>query len=202
MSQNWNPPDNSGQSNHPFVQQHVQQHVPPQWQGQPGYPPPRRRRGLVIAGYALGGLALLAISAGAAFALRHHTAAAAKPLTCKQQYAAWKTGPAHPLALKMKTDGNALDAAGSSEDIKLILNSLKTIGADATALKAYPIPACADPKGYWLQVLADMTAAGDNADGASGLGGLLVAEAPLKNATKLSAKLGAELAKTAGVKPS
>lgn len=195
----------------PHVQSHVPQYrdqpyyepqqVPPQWQESRYQPPaPRRRRTWTL--YAASGIALLAVSAGATVALlHHHSGAAARPLTCKQQYAAWKTGPAHAQAMTLKADGKALDAAGSSEDIKMILSSLKTIGADATALQAYPMPACADPKGYWPQVLADMKAAGDNADGASGLGGLLLAEAPLKKVQPLETKLNAELAKTAGIKP-
>lgn len=150
--------------------------------------------------WGIGAVVLLGGSAGATVVLRHH-GGAAKPLSCKQQYAAWKTGPAHALGAKAKADAGALSAAGSSEDIKTMLSGLKTLGADATALQAYPIPACADPKGYWAQYLADLKASGDNADSASGLAGLLLAEAPLKHVDTLQSKMDAEMAKTVGLKP-
>lgn len=55
------------------------------------------------------------------------------------------------------------------------------------------MPACADPHGYYLQMLADFKAAGDNAGTGSGLGGLLLAMGPAKNAETLSSKIDAEL---------
>ena len=60
-----------------------------------------RRRGAAWAMWDIGAVVLLAGSAGATVALRHHAAAAAKPLTCKQQYAAWKTGPVPPESKKL-----------------------------------------------------------------------------------------------------
>ncbi len=60
------------------------------------------------------------------------------------------------------------------------------------------MPACADPGRYWGQVLALIKAAGDNAGSASGLGGLLLAEAPLKQLPGVEQKLSAEQ-KKAGI---
>ena len=59
------------------------------------------------------------------------------------------------------------------------------------------MPACADPGGYWMQVLAHIKAAGDNAGSASGLGGLLLAEAPLKQVPGMEQKLTQELKRAA-----
>lgn len=53
--------------------------------------------------------------------------------------------------------------------------------------------ACADPHSYWDKSLARIKAAGDNAASSSGLGGLLMAEAPLKDVPGIQAKLEAEL---------
>jgi hypothetical protein len=170
---------------------------PPYSQQQPHRRAPRRSAAWAMWG--IGAVVLLAGSAEATVVLRHHTAVA-KPLTCKQQYAAWKTGPAHALGVKAQADAKALSAAGNSEDIKTMLSGLKALGSDATALQAYPLPACADPKGYWNQYLADLKASGDNADSASGLGGLLLAEAPLKNVKTLQSKMDAELGKTVDLK--
>jgi hypothetical protein len=143
---------------------------------------------------------VVAIAGGSFWVL--HSRAAAKPLTCAQQYTNWKNGPAQARGKQLGNDASALSMAGKSEDIAEMDADLKTIGADATALEAYPMPQCADPAGYWMQYLAAMKAAGDNAGTASGLGGLLLAEAPLKNVSTIQSKLTAELAKTAGVKAS
>jgi hypothetical protein len=125
---------------------------------------------------------------------------AAKPQTCAQQYQAWKNGPANAPGKRLEADEAALRQAGNSDDIPAMTSGLSAVAADATALQAYPVPACADPAGYWAQYLADIRAAGDNAATSSGLAALILAEAPLKNLPAIQAKLSAELAKTAGVK--
>lgn len=122
----------------------------------------------------------------------------AAPLTCKQQYQAWRTGPANPAGRRLQADAAALGSA--DDDIPVMTSDLKTIGADAAALEAYPMPQCADPAGYWTQYLATMKAAGDNAGSASGLGALLLAVVPLKQVPAIQSKLNAELEKTVGVK--
>ena len=55
------------------------------------------------------------------------------------------------------------------------------------------MPACADPAGYWTQMLADFKAAGDNAGSSSGLGGLVLATGRAKKAETLSSEISAEL---------
>ena len=172
-----------------------------QWQTAPeAWPQPHRRkwsRGLVYAGIAT---LIIVAGGGAAYALAGHgtgSASAAKPLTCKQRYDAWKTGPAHAQGKQFDADLSKVSAAGSAEDITALASALKTAGADATALEQYPMPACADPDGYWAQMLTRIKAAGDNAGSASGLGGILLAEAPLKQVPGLEQKLSAELKRAA-----
>jgi hypothetical protein len=147
---------------------------------------------------ALAGAALL-VTAGCS-AAGGGSSAAAQPaaLTCKQQYQAWRTGPANPDGQKLQRDAAAI--ASADDDIPVMASDLKAVGADAAALEAYPMPKCADPAGYWLQYLAAMKAAGDNAGTASGLGALLLAAVPLKQVPGIQDKLNAELAKTVGVK--
>ena len=55
------------------------------------------------------------------------------------------------------------------------------------------MPPCADPGGYYIQMLARIKAAGDNAGSASRPGGLMLAEAPLHEVPGLEQKLSAEL---------
>jgi hypothetical protein len=59
---------------------------------------------------------------------------------------------------------------------------------------------CADPHGYFAQILARVTAAGDNAASASGLSALLLAAVPLQGVPTLEKKLTAELNRTVGLK--
>ena len=170
---------------------------PGAWQqADPGAWQPHRRnwsRGLVYAGIA----ALFVIAGGgAAYAFAGHGtggASAAKPLTCKQRYEAWKSGPAGAPGKQLEADLSKVSAAASAEDITVLTSALKTAGADATALEQYPMPACADPRGYWVQMLARIKASGDNAASASGLSALILAEVPLKEVPGLEAKLTAEL---------
>ena len=48
---------------------------------------------------------------------------------------------------------NGLAAASETSDIPTIGVTLKRAGTAARALEHYPIPGCADPKGYWHAVL-------------------------------------------------
>jgi hypothetical protein len=118
----------------------------------------------------------------------------AKPLTCHQQYAKWKTGPAKAEGLKLAADEKTVQNAG--DDIVTIGTGLKAAGTDAGQMEAYPMPTCADPAGYYRQMLTDIKASGDNAGSTSGLAGLLAAEVPLKKVPALETKLTAELART------
>lgn len=196
------PPRGSWQAQQQPRQDYGQQQPPT-----PQQPTRMRSRGLMYAGVAA---VVVLAGGGTAYALTSHssgnppasTAAGSpsQPLTCKQQFSAWRTGPAKALAEGFKADGTALDSAASAEDIPATDAALKKIGNDANQLNAYPMPACADPAGYWTQILAGIKAAGDNADSTPGLAGLLAAEAPMQHVKTLEAKLNAELMRTVGVK--
>lgn len=90
----------------------------------------------------------------------------------------------------------AIQTAGANEDIPALLAALKAVGKTAARLEQYPAPACADPHGYWKKILARIQAAGDNAGADTGLTGLILAEAPLKDVPALEKKLDAELKRT------
>jgi hypothetical protein len=96
----------------------------------------------------------------------------------------------------MLADLHALQAAANAEDIKLLDAALVRAGHDAKPVEAYPPPRCADPHGYWHQILTGLQAAADNASTGSGLGALLLAIPPLKNVKVAEKKLTAELKQT------
>ena len=173
----------------------------PSWQepGQYQQPQPPGRRRSRIPLYAAIAAVIVIARGGAAYALAGR--GSSKRLTCAQQYQAWKTGPADILAKRtFGPDDTALTAAGNSDDIPAMDSALAKLGQDAGRLEQYPMPACADPAGYWTQMLADLKAAGDNAGSTSGLGGLITAMAPAEIVKPLETELSAELARTAGVK--
>lgn len=173
----------------------------PSWQepGQYQPPQPHGRKRSRIPLYAGIAAVIVIAGGGAAYALAGR--GSSKPLTCAQQYQAWKTGPADILAKRtFGPDDTALTAAGNSDDIPAMDSALAKLGQDAGQLEQYPMPACADPAGYWTQMLADLKAAGDNAGATSGLGGLITAMAPAEKVKPLDTELSAELARTADVK--
>lgn len=161
---------------------------------QPQYQPPRdqiaRSAGIAIA---------LIVAAGCGVYWLHSRGDIGPPPTCAQQYASWKSGAASAAAGKAQADSRSLSAAGNDDDITAMVSAVEAVGADAAALQGYPMPACADPAGYWPQILAELKAAGGNAGTSSGLGAILLAAAPLRQLPATQAKLSAELARTAGV---
>jgi hypothetical protein len=79
--------------------------------------------------------------------------------------------------------------------------ALRTLSSDASALQRYPMPACADPAGYWAQSLRYLKAAGDNAGRATSVAGLIrAAEGPLQQVRTLWTRLRTELARTVGAR--
>ena len=57
----------------------------------------------------------------------------AKPLTCRQQYQAWRTGPAKAEAAKMITVLNAFQPAATSEDLPAMQTGLRQAGEGCPA---------------------------------------------------------------------
>jgi hypothetical protein len=127
-----------------------------------------------------------------------HGSASSSPPSCHQQYETWKHGPAKAAAGKLVAALKRVQSAGSAEDITAMDGALKAGGSAATALAAMPIPRCADPAGYYSQMLTRITAAGDNAKTSSGLAAMMLAMVPLKSVPGIEKKLSAELARTVG----
>src|SRR6266516_3297138 len=128
------------------------------------------------------------------------TPAAAPSPSCHQQYEAWKHGVVGGEFAALRSGFSAVVAAVRNQDVPKLTAALKQAGAAASRLSATPPPRCADPKGYYGQMLAKVTAAAGSAKAASGLSALIVAAAPLKTVPGIEKKLKAELDETVGVK--
>jgi hypothetical protein len=118
--------------------------------------------------------------------------------SCRAQYETWKNGPARSAANALVAKVRSLEAADKVGDIPSLVATLKAAGRGAKALQAYPMPKCADPKGYWKQFLVRLRAGADNASTGSGFGALLLAMGPLKPVPGIMRKLDAELKQNIG----
>ena len=121
--------------------------------------------------------------------------AASPPRSCLQQYRSWNAGPAHAAGENLVGALNGVEAANAALKNSPTDAALKRAGVAATALARYPIPKCADPKGYWRAVLVQIQTAARNAS-ASGQGALVAAAVVLHNMPALDLKLANELKQT------
>ena len=146
-------------------------------------------RTILLAGAALtAALTLTACGSGG-------SSAASPPRSCLQQYRSWNAGPAHAAGENLVAALNGVEAANAALKNSTTNAALKRAGAAATVLARYPIPNCADPKGYWRAVLVQIQAAAHNARG-SGQGALVAAAVVLHNMPALDLKLADELKQT------
>ena len=146
-------------------------------------------RTILLAGAALtAALTLTACGSGG-------SSAASPPRSCLQQYRSWNAGPAHAAGENLVAGLNGVEAANAALKNSTTNAALKRAGAAATALARYPIPNCADPKGYWRAVLVQIQAAAHNAS-TSGQGALVAAAVVLHNMPALDIKLANELKQT------
>jgi hypothetical protein len=109
--------------------------------------------------------------------------------SCPQEYAAWKASPAGSLTSTL----NAVDAASRAGDMPALKAALKKAGPVVLRAARYPIPACADPKGYWTVLMMHVNSAASTTRSAS----VTVA---LKGVPKLERELSVELKAFTGVK--
>jgi hypothetical protein len=124
-----------------------------------------------------------------------HAAAthSARLVNCPQKYDAWEHGPAKTLVATLKS----VDSASKAKNVRALTAALRKVGPAVVGAARYPIPACADPKGYWTALLMHVNAASYSAKSPSRPAAVTLA---LKGVPEIERKLGAELKTTAGVK--
>ena len=143
--------------------------------------------GLTSTACASGGGAVTSAGSGAG------SPAPAPSQSCLQQYRVWGTGPEHAAGENLTAALNRLQAASSASDIPATSAALKRAGMAARTLEHYPIPACADPKGYWHAVLLRIEAAADHTGVSNGQAALALAGEALRRLPVLERKLATEL---------
>jgi len=111
-------------------------------------------------------------------------------VNCPQRYDASR----HGLARKLISAIDAVDAASKAYDLPARKAAVKKAGRIVAGAARYPIPACADPRGYWTALLMHVNAAAGSASSESGRASITLA---LKGVPTLKRELSAELKRTA-----
>jgi hypothetical protein len=133
---------------------------------------------------AAAGAAVLGLSAcsggGAPAAAPGH---APVPVSCAQQYQAWEHGRGTGLVATLR----AVSVASTAGNPEVLTTTLKKVRPDVARATRYPVPACADPRGYWNVLLMHVNAAVGSKSSASS------ARAALKGVPAIEKELTAEL---------
>jgi hypothetical protein len=80
-----------------------------------------------------------------------HTA----PVSCSHQYHAWRDSEGKKLIAVL----NAVSSAVTAANAQMLSAALKRAKPEVAMAARHPIPACADPKGYWTVLLMHVNAA-------------------------------------------
>jgi len=107
-------------------------------------------------------------AAGAPASAVARSTAAGSTATCAQQYHAWQNGPAHSAIISFEAAQQALADESSSGTPALIAAAMHILGQRAATLASFPVPACADPNGYFAALLSRIgTVTGEVGPGAT-----------------------------------
>ena len=138
---------------------------------------------LIVAGAAVAGLTACGGTAAPTAAPASHKSVVRVPVSCSQQYHTWAHGQGKALIA-------ALDAVSSAEtvgDTRVLSVTLNKTRSAISSAARHPVPACADPRGYWYILLMHVTAAAANVRSASNV------HAALQGVPKIQHELTAEL---------
>jgi hypothetical protein len=105
------------------------------------------------------------------------------PVSCSQQYTTWNHGQGKGLIAALE----AVSSAETAGDTPVLAATLKTAGPAVARAARHPVPACADPRGYWDVLLRHVTAAAASTGSASSM------RAAMKGVPEIEHQLTAEL---------
>lgn len=77
------------------------------------------------------------------------------PVSCARQYQAWEAGPGKGVIPAIR----AVAGAGTGKDPQVLTAALKAVKPAVARGARHPVPACADPRGYWEVLLMHVNAA-------------------------------------------
>ncbi len=144
-----------------------------------------KRIALAVAAAAVAGLTACSHTAAPAAAPAHHKKVIV-PVSCRQQYNAWQSGQGKRISA-------TLDAVGSAETVgntHVLAVALKKAGPAVARAARHPVPACADPMGYWNVLLMHVNA------GAASTGSISSMQAAMKDVPRIERQLAAEVKRT------
>jgi hypothetical protein len=146
----------------------------------------------VIGAAAAAGLAACsstaASSGGPGAASAGHTAASATrtPVSCSKQYTTWTNQQGKGVIAALGAVSSA-ETAGNAHVLTVTLKKARPAVARGAR---HPVPACADPRGYWDVLLMHVNAAAAAKDSPAGV------RAAMKDVPKIHRQLTAELKQT------
>jgi hypothetical protein len=105
------------------------------------------------------------------------------PVSCHQQYHAWVHGRGKGVIPAL----DAVSSAATAGDTHALTVALKKANPAVAKAALHPIPACADPRGYWDVLLMHVNAAVGSTGSASGK------RAAMKGMPKIEHKLTVEV---------
>ena len=117
----------------------------------------------------------------------HATVTPIPTVSCNQQYSTWKHGQGKGLLDAL----NAVSSAETAGDAHVLTVALKKARPAVARAAHHPMPACADPMGYWSVLLMHVNAAVASTGSASSV------RAAMKDVPKIEHKLVAEVKHTA-----
>lgn len=136
------------------------------------------------AGAAVIGLAACSNSTAPTAAPASHSAVTpATPVNCSQQYRNWDHGPGKGLIATL----HAIGVASTVSDPRALTAAIRSAGPSVARATRYPVPACADPRGYWTVLLMHVNAA------VASKGSAASARAAMKGAPEIERELIAEV---------
>ena len=117
---------------------------------------------------------------------------------CAQQYHAWQNGPAHSAIIKFEAAQQVLANDSSSGKPALIAAALNILGQAADALARFPLPPCADPRGYFATLLSQVVTVSGEVGPDATLADLQQAVSQLGSVFSLESDFTAEVKQTTG----
>jgi hypothetical protein len=136
----------------------------------------------VVAVVAAAGLTACSHAAAPAAAPGTHASLRA-PVSCTQQYNTWNHGPGKGVIPAL----DAVSSAARAGDTQVLTAELKQNKSTLSRAARYPVPACADPRGFWDVLLMHMTEAAASTGSASSV------RAAMRGVPEIESELTAEL---------